>query len=84
MVWTKSLILHLFVSELAMSTPPDVKSEAACNQMVPYNPTNSAILPMFSQRTRNFDFSGKNWVVKQDWDEIGVASVVWEPVSFSL
>ena len=64
-------------AELAMGE--DVKEEeAACYQLVSYQPS---ILPMFTQQTRNFQFAGKNWTIKQNWDEIGVASVIWEPVS---
>lgn len=49
-------------------------------QLVPYKPS-SKILPMFHEKTRVFDFAGKQWTIMQQWDEIGVASVVWEAVS---
>lgn len=54
-------------------------SNTDCYQVVPYQP--KSILPMFEQKSRSFEFAGKTWVVIQEWEEIGVASVVWEPVS---
>jgi hypothetical protein len=51
---------------------------AECQAVVPYQP--SLILPMFAEHIRNFDIAGKSWAIQQRWDEMGVASVVWEPV----
>ena len=59
----------------------ELEENGACYQLVPYQPP--AILPMFEQKTRNFEFVGKSWTVKQDWEDIGVASVVWESVSLN-
>ena len=51
-------------------------------QLVLYEPT-SRILPMFHEKRRKFEFSGKKWTILQQWDDIGVASVVWEAVSIT-
>lgn len=49
-------------------------------QLVLYEP-NRRILPIFHEKSRIFEFAGKQWTILQQWDEIGVASVVWEAVS---
>lgn len=72
-------IVSLHLLELVMGEPLD-KEDAANYQLVAYQPT-QGILPMFDQQTREFEFVGKKWVMQQHWGEIGVASVVWEPVS---
>lgn len=72
----------LICSKVAMSELRAQECEnraETCYQVVPYQPP--AILPMFEQRNRSFEFAGKNWVVRQDWNDIGVAAVVWESVS---
>ena len=49
-------------------------------QIVPYR---GSVLPIFSQEARSFEFADKKWVISQSWEDIGVASVVWESVSVS-
>ncbi len=61
-------------------SPPKESDAATCYEIVAYQPSRG-ILPMFDEKTRNFEIAGKNWVIQQRWDEIGVASVVWEAVS---
>eukprot|EP00118_Oscarella_pearsei_P001823 m.8603 g.8603 ORF g.8603 m.8603 type:complete len:235 (+) comp20726_c0_seq4:77-781(+) len=49
-------------------------SSAKCSALVPYSPIQ--ILP-FDQPERRFRFCGKEFVLKQRWQETGVAAVVW-------
>lgn len=50
-----------------------------CYQLVPYKP--SPVLPVFQEEKRSFEFAGKEWSVHQRWNDVGLASVVWEAVS---
>ena len=50
-----------------------------CYQLVPYKP--SPVLPVFQEEKRSFEFAGKEWSVHQQWNDVGLASVVWEAVS---
>jgi hypothetical protein len=52
---------------------------AGCYQLVPYKP--SPVLPVFQEEKRSFEFAGKEWTVYQQWDDVGLAAVVWEAVS---
>lgn len=52
---------------------------AGCYQLVPYKP--SPVLPVFQEEKRSFEFAGKEWSVHQQWDDVGLAAVVWEAVS---
>ena len=54
--------------------------DAADFQLVPYQP--SPILSEFHQVKRSFEFAGKVWTVHQQWNDVGLASVVWEAVSY--
>ena len=55
-------------------------AEVPCQQLVPYEPVR--FLP-FQDNQREFVFAGKEWVIVQQWNEIGLAAVVWEAVSCS-
>ena len=50
-------------------------------QIVLYQP--AKIIPPFQESTRQFSLAGKEWLITQQWNEIGVAAVVWEAVSLS-
>ena len=52
-----------------------------CYQLVPYEPVN--IIPPFQEPLRRFVFAEKEWVIAQQWDQIGLAAVVWEAVSLA-
>lgn len=63
-------------------------SSAACGsgtgenteyQLVPYRP--SPVLSVFHEMERSFTFAGKEWTIHQQWNDVGLASVVWEAVS---
>lgn len=82
-----ALVVWNFIQQgLAVMSNPQEEGENlqldnTCSQVVPYRPHYiSTILPMFHQEQRPFQFAGKEWVIKQQWDEIGVAAVVWESV----
>ena len=40
----------------------------------------NAVSPLFKTQ-RTFNFSGKEVVVKQNWQDVGIAAVVWDAVS---
>ena len=56
-----------------------MNNETAGYQLVPYKP--SPVLPVFQEEKRSFKFAGKEWIVHQQWNDVGLASVVWEAVS---
>ena len=56
-------------------------AEVQCQQLVPYEPVR--FLP-FQDNQREFVFAGKEWVIVQQWNEIGLAAVVWEAVSLKF
>lgn len=47
-----------------------------CSQIVLYQP--AKIIPPFQEPKRRFSLAGREWLIEQRWDEIGVAAVVWE------
>ena len=53
--------------------------EIQCQQLVPYEPVR--FLP-FQDPKREFVFASRKWVIVQQWNEIGLAAVVWEAVSW--
>lgn len=75
MIHWKLVVFLVFVGIMA--------GRGECYQLVPYKPDyDNPILPMFHQENRSFSFAGREWIIKQQWEEIGVAAVVWESVSF--
>ena len=53
-----------------------------CYQLVPYEPRHvNVILPTFHEEQRSFNLADKEWIIEQQWSDIGVAAVVWEAVS---
>lgn len=50
-------------------------------QVVPYV---SVVPKPLLEIERRFEFAGLEWVIEQQWDQIGLAAVVWEAVSFKL
>ena len=51
-------------------------------ELVPYQP--SPVLPMFHEAKRSFEFAGKGWTIHQQWNDVGLAAVVWEAVKCCL
>ena len=49
-------------------------------QLVVYSPPQ--FLQPLQQKERRVEFASREWIIQQDWDSIGVAAVVWEPVSY--
>ena len=41
-------------------------------------------LQPLQEREKRVVFAGHEWVIEQNWDGVGVAAVVWEPVSESI
>ena len=50
-------------------------------QLVVYNPPQ--FLQPLQQKERREEFASREWIIQQNWDGVGVAAVVWEPVSLS-
>lgn len=59
----------------------DIEPAPLDRQLVVYNPPQ--FLQPLQEREKRVVFGGYEWVIKQDWDGVGVAAVVWEPVSRS-
>ena len=45
--------------------------------LVPYDPS-TAILSPFYAKERTFEFAGKTLTVFQNWNDVGVAAVIWD------
>ena len=48
-----------------------------CNQLVLYQPSN--VLPIYQEK-REFEIARRKWMIVQQWNEIGLAAVIWEAV----
>ncbi len=55
------------------------KDSDDCTQIVPYNPPE--IIKPFHEKSRTFFLCGREWTLTQNWEQSGVAGVVWEAVS---
>lgn len=71
-------------SQNSVESPSTTSDDARNNEttgyeLVPYKP--SPVLPVFQEEKRLFKFAGKEWTVHQQWNDVGLASVVWEAVS---
>ena len=49
-----------------------------CSQLALYQP--SKVLPIFQEKKREFEIAGRKWIIVQQWNEIGLAAVIWEAV----
>ena len=82
------LFIFLLLLHMAVETTPDeynIEEKGSCKlseeknyQIVLYEPP--PIIPSLCAAQRVFSFAGKEWVISQQWNEIGVAAVVWEAV----
>lgn len=75
----RSVSSHNSVDDSITTSTDAVNSGSAGYQLVPYKP--SPILPVFQEEKRSFRFAGKEWTVLQQWNDVGLAAVVWEAVS---
>ena len=75
----RSVSSHNSVDDPITTSADAINSESAGYQLVPYKP--SPILPVFQEEKRSFRFAGKEWTVLQQWNDVGLAAVVWEAVS---
>ena len=66
---------------LLQNTDTLIMSSDHCTQIVPYNPPE--IIKPFHEKTRQLFICGREWTLTQDWEQSGVAGVVWEAVSSS-
>jgi hypothetical protein len=56
-----------------------VKTAEPSMALVPYN-ANNDVLAVFNKPERVFHFVGKELKIPQDWNNLGVAAVVWDAV----
>ena len=55
-------------------------AESSLNrQLVLYDPPR--VLQPLHERERQVCFGGREWVIQQQWESVGVAAVIWEAVS---
>ena len=79
------IAIELVMSVESISNSCDTDSNKSpdcdsCYALVPYNP-NNRLLSEFYERSKQFLFRGFKVEVFQEYDNIGVAGVVWEGVS---
>ncbi|XP_068709746.1 protein N-lysine methyltransferase METTL21A-like [Montipora foliosa] len=74
--WTRYLfeIIFVLLFFLFNSSYPTNVSEMA---IVPYDPS-SIILSPFHAKERTFQFAGRTLTVFQNWNDVGVAAVIWD------
>lgn len=41
-------------------------------------------LQPLQEKEKRVKFAGHEWIIQQNWDSVGVAAVVWEPVGRTL
>ena len=61
--------------QILVDTPPSSMA------LVLYQPT---ILSAFREETKTFSFAGRSVTIRQKWEELGVAAVVWDAVRYQL
>ena len=79
------LCMSFYTTHLQTVCSQDVKDDGEPllnHQLVLYSPPQ--FLQPFHEKEKRLVFGGREWVIEQDWESVGVAAVVWEPVSASL
>lgn len=69
------------ITALLTVCPLDMQDDAEPpldRQLVVYNPPQ--FLRPLQEREKRVVFGDREWVIQQDWEGVGVASVIWEPV----
>lgn len=64
---------------LQIVCPADDFTSCADKQLVLYSPPK--FLQPLLEREKKLVFAGREWVVEQNWDGVGIAAVIWEAVS---
>lgn len=64
------------------TTHSDIQRTTKEFQLVLYQP--NVALPIFQEEQREFQIAGRTWRIVQQWNQIGLAAVVWEAVGISL
>ena len=59
----------------------DQPESGMTGQLVVYSPP--LILKPLQEKEKRLVFGGQEWVIQQNWDSVGVAAVIWEPVRTS-
>ena len=66
----------LIISTVVLFSP-SFSSNVSEMALVPYEPS-AAILSPFHAKERTFEFAGRTLTVFQNWNDIGVAAVIWD------
>ena len=67
---------------LQIVCPVDDSTLRVDQQLVVYSPPK--FLEPLLEREKKVVFAGREWVIEQNWDGVGIAAVIWEPVSLSV
>lgn len=74
--WSKQFFTVLFISFLFLPSP-SFSANVSEMALVLYDPS-AAILSPFHAKERTFKFAGRTLTAFQNWNEVGVAAVVWD------
>lgn len=75
-LWPTNCLITLFFCFYIIPTP-SFPTNVTQMAIVLYDPS-AAILTPFHAKERNFEFAGRTLTVFQDWNDVGVAAVVWD------
>ncbi|XP_078358356.1 protein N-lysine methyltransferase METTL21A-like [Oculina patagonica] len=75
-LWPKNCLTAIFICLSILPSPsfPTNTSEMA---IVPYD-SSAVFLSSFHAKERSFEFAGRTLTVFQNWNDVGVAAVVWD------
>lgn len=70
------VIILVWKEAISSQTSEKLSNTSKTMALVPYNPPN--IFKQFQENERSFVFLGRTLTVYQNWDDFGVAAVVWD------
>lgn len=65
-----------------MSCKRNVSVSSCCTDVVLYDPP--VVIAPFHEKARQLFLCGRHWSLVQDWNQQGVAGVLWEAVSHTV
>lgn len=74
--WLKHFFSVIFIS-FAFFSNFSYSTNVSEMALVPYDPS-AAILSPFYAKERTFEFAGRTLTVFQNWNDVGVAAVIWD------
>lgn len=75
-LWPKHCFTVIFVS-FATFLSPSLPTNVSEMALVPYD-ASAIILSSFHAKERSFEFAGRTLTVFQNWNDVGVAAVIWD------